>query len=459
MECFEETMLEPVSPTGQFMNSAVLSLSIISVLEIGIPINDMQTMSLLQNVFLPINPRFSSVMVDDINGEKRWKKVEVKVEDHVRVPIFPSGLSIESYDKYFEEYLSMIALERFSENKPLWEVHIVKYPTSNAAGNVIFKLHHALGDGYSLMGALLSCLQRADNPSLPLTFPSLKHSKLESVQSKSMFGVVPLILSSAFNTMLDFNWSFLKSSFLKDDPTPIRSSNDGVQIKPITITTLTFSLDQIKSIKTSLDVTINDVIVGIIFFGTRLYMQEISNESTKSSSTALVLLNTRMLGDYKSIKEMMELPDANTSWGNRFAFLHIAIPKLHQVSNPLDFIYLAQKIIKRKKNSLAVYFIGMLLNIVKKFKGHEGGGRYFYNTLRNASMTISNMIGPVEKMDLANHPITGLYFMVVGTPEVRVAFGTDTQHIDSQKFKLCVQNSFKTILEATKNSYKDKLNY
>lgn len=65
MECLGETMLEPVSPTGQYLNSSVLSLSIISVLEIGIPINDSQTMSLLQNVFLPINPRFSSVMVSD----------------------------------------------------------------------------------------------------------------------------------------------------------------------------------------------------------------------------------------------------------------------------------------------------------------------------------------------------------------------------------------------------------
>lgn len=192
--------------------------------------------------------------VEDINGEKRWKKVEVKLEDHVKVPIFPSGLPVESYDKYFEEYLSKIAVERFSENKPLWEVHVVKYPTSNAAGNVIFKLHHALGDGYSLMGALLSCLRRADNPSLSLTFPSLAHSKLGSVQSRSMFGYVPQIFYSAFNTMLDFNWGILKSTVLEDDQTPIRSSDDGVLgLKPTTITTLTFSLDQIKSIKTSLD--------------------------------------------------------------------------------------------------------------------------------------------------------------------------------------------------------------
>ncbi|CAN6570236.1 unnamed protein product [Malus baccata var. baccata] len=36
----------------------------------------------------------------------------------------------------------------------------------------IFKLHYALGDGNSLVGTFFSCLQRAINPFLSLTFPS-----------------------------------------------------------------------------------------------------------------------------------------------------------------------------------------------------------------------------------------------------------------------------------------------
>ena len=194
------------------------------------------------------------MQVEDNNKKKRWKRVEVLLEDHMKLPIFPSGLSPESYDKYLDEYLSKIALERFPQDKPMWEVHIVKYPTSNAAGNVIFKLHHALGDGYSLMGALLSCLQRADNPSLPLTFPSLRSSKLNKNQEKSLFCRVPQFLSSVFNTIYDVSWSILKSSLLEDDKTPIRSGNEGTEFHPTAITTLTFSLDEIKLIKTKLGV-------------------------------------------------------------------------------------------------------------------------------------------------------------------------------------------------------------
>ncbi|KAF3444103.1 hypothetical protein FNV43_RR13793 [Rhamnella rubrinervis] len=464
--------MEPVSPTGQYFNSSVLSISILAVLEFEIPITiiDAQAFSLLKDVFLPINPRFSSIMVEDKNGKKQWKRVEVLLEDHMKLPIFPSGLSLESYDKYLDEYLSKIALERFPQNKPLWEVHIVKYPTSNAAGHVIFKLHHALGDGYSLMSALLSCLQRADNPSLPLTFPSLRSSKPNKNHKKSIFSCVPCFFSSVFNTISDVRMSILKS---EDDRTPIRSGNGGIEFHPTSITTMTFPLDQIKSIKTKLGVTINDVISGILFYGARLYMQEISQESItgNSKSTALVLLNTRMLGNYTSIKDMAKLKPAEMPWGNRFAFLHIPIPKSADVSNPLDFVLHSQKIIMRKRKSLAVYITGRFLEIMKKLKGPEVVAGYIHSTAGNASMTISNMIGPVEQMALANHPIKGLYYMVVGTPQgldvtvisyvgkLRVTFGAEKGHIDPQKLKSCMENAFQTIFKAShKSPTNDKLN-
>jgi hypothetical protein len=55
--------LAPASPSAQYFNSSALSVSIIAVLESEVPINDEHTMSLLKDVFLPINPRFSSIMV------------------------------------------------------------------------------------------------------------------------------------------------------------------------------------------------------------------------------------------------------------------------------------------------------------------------------------------------------------------------------------------------------------
>ncbi|XP_059660919.1 wax ester synthase/diacylglycerol acyltransferase 7-like [Cornus florida] len=459
----EEVVSEPASPSSQYLNSSVLSLYIIAVLEVEIPIfDDSLTMSLLKDVFLPINPRFSSIMVGEKNGGKKWRRVEVNLEDHVNVPIFPPATSPESYDEYLDDYLSEIVMDQLPQSRPLWEIHIIKYPTSNAAGNIIFKLHHALGDGFSLMGALLSCLQRADDPTLPLTFPSRQsNTKLEG-DCDNIFWQLPRIFSGLINTVFDFGWSILKSSLVEDDRTPIRSGGDGMEFKPIAITTMTFSLDRIKQIKANLEVTINDVLVGIIFYGTRLYMQATSqDEVSNSHSTALVLLNTRAIGGYKSVDEMVR-NNTDKTWGNQFAFLHVPIPTLSnsEQPDPLNFVLATHQLIKRKRNSAVVHLIGRLLETLQKFKGPEATAGYIHSTLRNSSMAISNLIGPVERMALGNHPIKGFYFNVAGAPQslsvtmvsyagtLRVSVGMEKGFMDPHKFKSCIENAFEMMFKA-----------
>ncbi|CAI8594134.1 unnamed protein product [Vicia faba] len=464
MEGFEQEVEEPVSPTGQYLNSSCLCVYILGVLEFEISIDDCETLSLLQDVFLPINTRFSSIMIkDQFNGEKKWKKVEVNLEDHINVPEFSSEKSSNSfYDESLDEYMSKISMEHLPQDRPLWEIHIIKYPTKNAAATVVFKLHHALGDGYSLMGALLSCLERADNPSLPFTLPSSQRPK-SIFNTKAIIKRFPSIFSSTLRSMMDFGWSIMKSSMIEDDLTPIRSRADDVKLRKITISNVSFTMERIKEVKLRLGVGINDVIAGLIFFGIRLYMLEINQESRKASSTALVLLNTRNIKGYKSVKEMVSKNNNGAAWGNQFAFLHIPIPELSDLKfeNPLEFIWEAHKEISRKKNSLVTPLTGMLLNMVKTIRGPEAAARYVHSTLRNSSTTISNIIGPVEQMALANHPVKGLYFMVVGPPEsltvtimsymgkLRIAFGSEKDFIDKQKMKCCMEKSLEMIIKAS----------
>ncbi|KAI8551630.1 hypothetical protein RHMOL_Rhmol06G0200900 [Rhododendron molle] len=468
MEYYSDEGDMPVSPNAQYFNSSVLSFCILGVLELEIPFDDSQSLTLLKNVFLPINPRFSSIMVGDRNGVQKWKRVEVKLEDHINVPAFPAGMSPDFYDKYFNDYLSKISLDRFPQNKPLWEVHVLKYPTSNAAGHIIFKLHHALGDGFSLMGALLSCLQRADNPSLPLTFPTRESSLTRDGKNNGILRGLGRVFTGVMDTILDFG-----STFVKDGRTMIRSGEDGVEFRPNVITTVTFSLDRVKQIKSKLGVTVNDVITGVIFLGTRLYMQQSS--STKddhdnqlqgnTNATALVVLNTRALGGYKTVGEMVKLK-AEMPWGNHFTFLHVSIPKLtggasdDQANlNPLRFVKEAHKIIKRKRNSAVVYLTGWMLEILRKFRGPEVAARYFYNTMKNSSIAMSNLIGPIEKMALANHPIKGLYFTFIGSPEslaitimsyigqLRITIRMEKGFMDPRKFNSCIQKAFDMIFK------------
>ncbi|KAJ0981715.1 hypothetical protein J5N97_009970 [Dioscorea zingiberensis] len=147
---------EPVSPIGQYLSSSVLHLTILGVFDSTVPVDDSQVILALENIFLPLNPRLSSIMVrDDEDGVQKWRKVdEVKLEEHVKVPVFPEGL--EKYDECLQEYITKISMEPLPFSRPLWDITIIKYPTSTAAGNLLFRIHHALGDGFSL--SCLHCL-------------------------------------------------------------------------------------------------------------------------------------------------------------------------------------------------------------------------------------------------------------------------------------------------------------
>ncbi|WJX44862.1 hypothetical protein P8452_31793 [Trifolium repens] len=385
MENNYEEVQEPVSPHGQYFNSSVICSYVFGFLELAIPIDDdSQAIPLLKDVFLPINPRFSSIMVRDKHGKKRWQKVEVNLEEHVKIPKFPettNSSSCELYDNYLNDYVTTILTSRTPQDKPLWEIHLIKYPTTNAAGTIIFKLHHALGD----VGA-------------------------------------------------------------------------GPESMPFALSNISLSLDHLKEIKSKLGVTINDVICGIIFYGIRLYMEEMNNKTKTSNSTTVVMLNTRNVGGYQSLKEMQK-PESKSLWGNQISFLQVSIPKLSQ-SDPLEFVWKARKLIKRKRRSFGIHLIGLLLNLEMKLKGHEAVAKIIYNTMGNSSVVVSNLVGPVEKMALANHPINGLYFTMTGGPEnvditimsyvkiLRITLRTLKGFIDEQKFKFSMEKAIEVIFKA-----------
>lgn len=130
--------------------------------------------------------------------------------------------------------------------------------------------------------------------------------------------------------------------------------------------------------------TINDVITGIIFLGTRLYMKSGKSNKKKTQSTALVLLNTRSIGGYKSVEEMVK-PDAESPWGNQFGFLHVLVPQSddNESLHPIEFVHKAQSIIQQKRNSLAVSLTGRLLEALRKFTGPEVVYTFMYIRWKN----------------------------------------------------------------------------
>jgi len=128
--------------------------------------------------------------------------------------------------------------------------------------------------------------------------------------------------------------------------------------------------------------TTNDVVCGIVFYGIRLYMEEMNEKTKRANSTAVVMLNTRNIEGYQSVKEMQK-PEFKGLWGNQISFLQIPIPKISQseISNPLEFVWNSRELIKRKRRSFSVYLIALLMDLEMRLRGPEVCDTLIFNYL------------------------------------------------------------------------------
>ncbi|KAK9136083.1 hypothetical protein Syun_015413 [Stephania yunnanensis] len=413
----EETCsLPPLSPVSAACASSSLPLSILPVFKFEVPINEDSIIELLCNELVPFNDRLSSVLDTDKKGVKWWRKVDFRVKDLVVFPTLPSGLSPEEYDQHLHEYLSKIGTEGFPKDRPLWEVHIIKHPTSNGGGAVVFKFCHAIGDGYSLVSLLMNVLRRADDPLLPLTFPNVPLRPKAVRKNGCGF---PL---KCFNTISDVWESTLRGTCLKDHKSAVRSG------KPKCIWSLLLFQSSLCSWRTSskssqklkgllMLQSVNDVITGMIHYAIHLYLFKKEKDLGGKRMTSVAMLNVRSLRGFSSIDEMMKAG----IWGNGSITLSMPIPTFvpekHIDLDPLEFIRRAKKSMKRIRDSMFVQLAMPLAKTLMRMKGAEGFAEFIYSSMKNATTLITNVIGPHEKMAMAGSPVSDFYYIVTGIPQ------------------------------------------
>ncbi|GLJ31029.1 hypothetical protein SUGI_0620780 [Cryptomeria japonica] len=391
------------------------------------PVDVFAAKKAINDILLPCNPRFSSIMSEDRHGVLRWVKTEVDVDEHVIVPHFPPGHT--EYDELVNEYICNIHLTPLPKDRPLWQFHFLNYNTSKGRATCIINMHHSLGDGTSLMSLVFCCVTRADHPNLPLTFPSSKSLPHKPsppyyswVSAKFMYYMLRrlfVLVLVLWYTFSDLIGSLLRMTWMDDSKLPIRGP-PGVEMLPKVMAHVIFPMDDVKNIKNSIGGTVNDVVMGVIFYGFQRYLQIThphggnSKEMTKSRVTGLVAINTRIQSGLKDIKEMMK-PESGAPWGNHFGVLHIPMLTANAES-PLDFVRRAKKMIDRKKMSREVFITGRLLG----YLGRQGSAKCFYKTMTNATLTISNLIGPMEKIAMNQIPVKNMFFSMSGLPQTLV---------------------------------------
>ncbi|MCL7038796.1 hypothetical protein MKW94_011564 [Papaver nudicaule] len=481
----DEETSPPVSPISQSLYSSILPLIIFTVFELETPITEFEVVELFQQM-LPLNIRLCSIMEKNKKGVLRWKKVVTKVEDHLIVPTFPLGLARESYDEYLREYLSKIGCVKLADDKPLWELHLVKYPSSNGMCSLIFKASHAIGDGYSLVSLFSKLFKRADDPSLPLTFPQMSLKKQGDGKrtvisiAKKMLG----FMGKCVNTTYDFMESLLRATFLEDRSSAIRSdawtNNTKIELfRPFNIYSVTLSLERVKQVKTKLGATVNDVITGQLSYIIHLYtlrktaMDHVGEVGSidggiNTNMTIVVMFNMRVFEGFTNIEDMIK----EDTWGNRSRGMFAKLPIFTNLENvsPVDFIIKAKETMDRKKNSMVFGLIDKALNAALWIKGQKGMDKLIYSSFKNASTSITSVIGPKEKTAICNHPVNSVYFFVSGAPQslmftsvscmeqLKLVVQMEKGFIDSKLFGSCMEEAFDNIFRAAFEDNQDQDN-
>ncbi|KAF3326611.1 O-acyltransferase WSD1 [Carex littledalei] len=418
---------EPVSPAGQLFHDPSFNCHIISIFGLGTPINNVDAVIEGLQATLVRHPRFSSIPVLDESDSKkvlRWRPVEVNVKDHIIIPSLSlDPTSPSSNDQLVEDYVSSLSLTTLDHSQPLWEFHIINIPTTESAAAAVFRGHHSLGDGMSLISLLLACTRQSDDPTKLPSLPPRQAGPLYSLPrpEEGIWAFLLWIFSFVmlfWHTLVDMVLFVASTLFLRDTETPLKG-HKGVERAKKQFVHRTIRLDDVKSVKNAMGCTVNDVLVGVTSaaLSRYLYRKHYENKfprNTRVRSTLLVNIRPTP-GIHQALAEMMEEGKTDAKYGNRIGYMMLQFPiVIHE--DPLDYVRQGTAIAARKKNSLeaiASYFNAKL--IVKLF-GTKVACALTNKVLMNTTLSFSNLMGPLEQICFCGHPIVYIAPSVYGHP-------------------------------------------
>ncbi|KAA8536212.1 hypothetical protein F0562_028690 [Nyssa sinensis] len=401
---------EPVTPAGRMFLRPEMDQVINCVVGHKNPIVVDALRSEVINSSMINHPRFSSLMVRDRHGRERWRKTEVDVDRHIIVFNEPVGGDIGMNDEdAINDYLADLAVSSpLSTDKPLWEIHLLM-----AHKCAVFRLHHALGDGISLMSLFLACCRRADDPDQlpPITSVGTSSKSTNHHRENSFWRLIKAVWFTIIY-VIEFS---LRSLWVRDKKTAV-SGGAGVELWPRKLATAKFVLADMKTVKNAIaDATINDVLFGVISAGISRYLDIRSSKEFNQSSllalqegtqiTGISMVNLRPQPGLQDVSDLMR-SKSGSRWGNKFGMMLLPVFYHKGGADSLHFVKRAKKMIDRKKLSLEAHFSYNIGYFVMCYLGPKLASLLNYRIVCNTTFTISNVFGPQEELLLAGNPIT-----------------------------------------------------
>ncbi|CAH1426021.1 unnamed protein product [Lactuca virosa] len=391
---------EPLTPAGRLFIQPETNIVVLCCLGTKQPLRIEAIKSVIADSMLVKHPRLSSVLIVDKNGREYWRKTEIDLDRHVVVRHDPVEEATDDEDAA-NLYMADLAVSTpLATDKPLWELHLL---TSHKCA--VVRAHHALGDGISMLSFFMAMCRKADDPeTMPnmnyVVDPRNKHSGEEAI------GWILWRLLKVIWLTLVFVFDFIARVLWVRDETTVISGGAGVELWPRKLVTAKFLIDDMKLVKKSIPkTTINDVLFGVISFGLSKYLDTRSPKSLHEGlrMTGLAMVNLRPQAGHQDLIKMMQ--DKSMGWGNKFGMLLLPAYYYSSRSDPLEYLRRAKTMIDQKKSSLESFFSYKFGYLIMSIMGAKYASLLNYKILCNTTFTISNMVGPKEKVMFADHPV------------------------------------------------------
>jgi diacylglycerol O-acyltransferase / wax synthase len=371
--------MSPVDAAWLRMDGPTNPMMITSLLLFDRPLSLEKVERVLRERLVPANARFRRVAEEPRLGLPRW------VEDphfdlrnhHHRVALPAPGGEAE-----LRELVADLLSARLDRRRPLWDVHLVEGVGEGCA--VVTRMHHAIGDGVSLIKLLLKLVDDDEHPA-----PAKVGQRPPAVS-----GVRALLRQAAAQAGMLTSLLLLPA----DRHTPLRGKlgprKHAAWSNPLPV-------EELKELARAEGGTLHDVLAALVAGALRRHLEERAALSPGLEVRALVPVNLRS--------------DDDQSLGNRFGLVFLPLPlsvegavaRLREVQQRMEEI---------KTSSQALVALELLGALGLATSELERWGVQFFSGKATAMMT--TVPGPARPVSFGGVPLSGLAVFAPGSGHV-----------------------------------------
>ncbi|KAM0922069.1 hypothetical protein ACQ4PT_006416 [Festuca glaucescens] len=277
----------------------------------------------------------------------------VSIDDHIILPDLDPTATSANPDRALEDYVSSLSTLPMDHSRPLWELHVLDFPTSEAAAAAVLRVHHSVGDGVSLLSLFIACTRRASDqaslPALPTT-GGRRAGPVYALSSRPR-------LSPSWGALAAFAAWVVSLLLLGGGRSVLRGDGDVDPGPPA------------------------DAVQGRGGHGVPAKAIREPHAQPRRCQTLATMMESGK--------------DNGAQWGNRLGYMILPF-HITKHKDPLEYVRKATQVARRKKSSMESVFTFWSGSVILKIFGIKAAASLCYGMMRNTTLSFSNVAGPIE---------------------------------------------------------------